>query len=171
MPSTACQQLPDDQAQSGKLICTRLVQQNVKLCLFERIVTYSWIDCTTPQFAMLGYRSSSFFRSRSRDGRGTPNSAPNCYCWCFAAFCISWRRRSSFLRWRQRSIRHHEFVIVFRTHWVRFPTLTACVSCVSVMSQQRLTTIRGTQMELLILPLVTFLGAFLILGPAPKTNS
>jgi len=26
-------------------------------------------------------------------------------------------------------------------------------------------------MELLILPLVTFLGAFLMLGPAPKTNS
>jgi len=26
-------------------------------------------------------------------------------------------------------------------------------------------------MELLILPLVTFLGAFLMLGPAPKTKS
>ena len=116
---------------------------------------------------MLGYRSSSFFRSRSRDGRGAPNS----YCCRFAACCISWRRRSSFLRWRQRSIRHHEFVIVFLTAAVRFPTLTACVSCVSVVSQQRLTTIRETQMELLILPLITFLGAFLMLGPAPKTNS
>jgi hypothetical protein len=118
---------------------------------------------------MLGYRSSSFFRSHSQDGRGTPNSAPNSCC-CFAACCISWRR-SSFLRWRQRSIRHHEVVIAFRTQRVRFSTLTACVFCVSVVSQQRLTTTKGTQMELLILPLVTFLGAFLMLGPAPKTKS